>query len=60
MGKSSVQVSLLLRRLRLHGLIKKVAHSFRYYLTGLGRRVLLAGLKLRELVVIPTLSRVLT
>lgn len=59
-SKSSAQVSCVLRRLRLRGLIKKVAHSFRYYLTGLGRRVLLTGLKLRELVVIPTLAGVLT
>ena len=58
-NKSSAQVSLVLRRLRLHGLIKKVAHSYRYYLTSFGRRVLLTGLKLRELVVIPSLAGVL-
>lgn len=58
-NKSSTQVSLVLRRLRLHGLIKKVAHSYRYYLTIFGRRVLLTGLKLRELVVIPSLAGVL-
>lgn len=59
-GRSSAWVSRVLRRLRLHGLIKKVGGCFRYYLTGLGRRVLLAGLKLRELVVIPSLSGVLS
>jgi len=55
-GRCSAQVSLLLRRLRLHGLIKKVPHCFKYYLTGLGRCVLLTGLKLREFVVIPSLA----
>jgi hypothetical protein len=57
-GRGSVWVSRVLWRLRLHGLIKKVPHCFRYYLIGLGRRVLLMGLKLRELVVIPSLSGV--
>jgi hypothetical protein len=59
-GKNSAQVSCILRRLRLHGLIKKVGGRFKYYLTGLGRRVLLTGLKLKELVVIPSLAGVLS
>jgi hypothetical protein len=57
--KTSAQISRILKRLRVHGLIKKAAHSFRYYLTGLGRRSLITGLKLRELVVIPSLAGVL-
>lgn len=32
-GKSSAQVSRLLKRLRLHGLIRKVARGYKYYLT---------------------------
>jgi len=58
-GRGSAWVSRVLRRLRLHGLIRKVPHCFKYYLTGFGRRVLLAGLKLREFVVIPSLAGVL-
>ena len=58
-GRGSAQVFLVLRCLRLYGLIKKVVHCFKYYLTGLGGRVLLTGLKLRELVVIPSLAGVL-
>jgi hypothetical protein len=48
--------SRLLKRLRLHGLIKKVAHGYKYYVTTFGKDVLTAGLKLRELVIIPQLA----
>jgi hypothetical protein len=53
---NSGQVSRLLKRLRLHGLIKKVAHGYKYYVTAFGKDVLTAGLKLRELVIIPQLA----
>jgi hypothetical protein len=33
--KATGQVSRLLKRLRLHGMVKKVGHSYRYYLTAL-------------------------
>lgn len=49
-------VSRSLKRLRVHGLIKKIAHTYKYYLTSLGRKVISLGLKLRELFVIPRLS----
>jgi hypothetical protein len=58
-GVSSPQVSRLLKRLRTHGLIKKIGHRYKYYLTNLGRTVAVAGLKLRELVVIPTLTQLM-
>ena len=51
------QISRMLRRLRLHGLIKKVGKTYKYYLTKLGRRVILMALKLRELHVIPSLAQ---
>jgi hypothetical protein len=51
---NSGQVPRLLKRLRLHGLIKKVAHGYKYYVTTFGKDVLATGLKLRELVIIPT------
>ena len=54
--KTSSQVSRLLKRLRLHGLIKKVGRTYKYYLTQFGKQVLTTGLKLRELVVIPQLT----
>ena len=46
-----------LTRLRTHGLVKKIGHRYKYYLTTLGRRVATTALKLRELVVIPALTR---
>jgi hypothetical protein len=54
--KNSSQISRLLKRLRVHGLIKKVGHTYKYYVTQFGKDVLAAGLKLRELVIIPQLA----
>ena len=53
---SSSKMARILKRLRLHGVIKKVRNSYKYYLTALGRRVVATGLKLREFVVIPSLA----
>ena len=47
--------SYLLKRLRTHGLIKKVAHRYKYYLTKLGRRVLVTAMVIREYFVQATL-----
>ena len=58
--RSGPQVSRLLKRLHLHGLIKKIGHTYKYYLTESGRRVILSALKLRDLVVIPSLADRLT
>jgi len=55
-GKTSGQIGRLLKRLRLHGLIKKVGKTYKYYLTKLGRKVVTLALKLRRLYVIPALA----
>jgi len=55
-GKNSGQISRLLKRLRVHGLIKKVGHAYKYYLTSFGKAVITTGRKLRELVIIPQLA----
>jgi hypothetical protein len=55
-GKTSSQISRLLKRLPLHGLIKKVAHGYKYYLTQFGKQVITTGQKLRELANIPQLA----
>jgi hypothetical protein len=57
--KSSGQITRILKRLRIHGLIKKVGHTYHYYLTQLGRTVVMAGLKLKQLVLIPQLAATL-
>src|SRR5207302_8914680 len=55
-GKTSGQISRLLKRLRVHGLIKKIGKTYKYYLTSLGKQVITLGLKLKQLHVIPQLS----
>ena len=57
-GKKGHQVSRLLKRLRKHGLIKKIGNTYKYYLTALGRRVTATALKLREMYIIPSLRGV--
>jgi hypothetical protein len=58
-NKKGHQVSRLLKRLRKHGLIKKIGKTYKYYLTALGRRVTATALKLREMYIIPSLRGVL-
>lgn len=53
---NSAQVSRLLKRLRVHGLIRKVQKRHRYYLTQFGRQTAVLALKLREMVIIPHLA----
>ncbi|HEX6087832.1 MAG TPA: MarR family transcriptional regulator, partial [Thermoanaerobaculia bacterium] len=49
----SSQISRLLKRLRLHGIIKKLGRTYKYYLTELGRHVAVAGLTLKNLFLVP-------
>ena len=55
LGKTAGQVSRILKRLRNHGLIKKVTNVYKYYLTSFGRQVVATSLKLKELFIIPVL-----
>jgi DNA-binding HxlR family transcriptional regulator len=50
------QTSRLLKRLRVHGLVKKIGRTYKYYVTAFGKQVLTTALKLRELVIIPQLA----
>ena len=34
--------------MRVHGLIKRIGRTYKYYITRLGKRTLLAGLQVRE------------
>jgi DNA-binding PadR family transcriptional regulator len=52
--KTTGQMTRLLKRLRVHGLVKKAGRHL-YYLTALGREIATLALKLRELYVIPSL-----
>ncbi len=53
---SSSQVSRILKRLHTHGLIKKVANTYKYYLTRFGSQVITMGMKLKEMTIIPELT----
>jgi hypothetical protein len=55
-NKNPGQMTRLLRRLRAHGLIKKVSKRYKYYLTEFGRQAVTMALKLREMTVIPQLA----
>ena len=55
-GKTSAQISRMIKRLHAHGLIRKVGHTYKYYLTELGSQVITMGLKIKELVIIPCLA----
>ena len=54
---NAAQLSRALRRLRLHGLIKKAGRTYSYYLTPLGRATIAAGLRLKEFVIRPELAQ---
>ena len=55
-GKTSGHISRLLKRLRVHGLIKMIGRTYKYYLTSLGKQAITLGLKLKDLYIIPELS----
>jgi hypothetical protein len=53
---NSGQMSRALKRLRTHGLIKKIGHAYKYYVTSFGKEVVTTALKLRERIIIPQLA----
>lgn len=56
--KNSGAISRILKRLHLHGMIRKIAKGYKYYVTSLGKTVIAAGLTVRNMVVIPKLAHV--
>lgn len=55
-NKNSGQVSRILKRLHVHGMIKKIGHTYKYYLTKLGRKIISLGLRLKEFYLVPGLA----
>jgi hypothetical protein len=53
---SSGKASRLLKRLRIHSILKKIDRTYKYYVTQFGKQVISTALKLRELVIIPQLA----
>lgn len=54
--QSPAAISRLLKRLRVHGLVKRVGHTYKYYVTALGRAAMTAGLKLKQFFLVPALA----
>ena len=54
LGYSANKISRLIKRLRVHGLIKKAADTYKYYLTKLGKETIVMAQKIKELVIIPS------
>lgn len=53
---NTAQISRRLKCLRLHGLLRRVGRTYKYYLSKRGRRVFITGLKLKELFLVPHLA----
>ena len=53
---TGARISRMIKRLRMHRLLKKVHGTYRYYLTRAGRRVVAAAFQLREALLIPALA----
>ena len=54
--KNTGQISRLIKRLRMHGLIRKAQNVYKYYLTKLGKKVIATSLKIKELMIVPKLA----
>lgn len=57
-GWTGPQIGRLLKRCRLHGILRKVGRTYKYYLTKVGRAAIAAALRLRECVVLPAFAKV--
>lgn len=53
---SSYKISRILKRLWVKGLIKKVANTYKYYLTVPGKEAIITALKLKNMIIIPMLN----
>lgn len=55
-GWTRGRISRLLKRFRLHGLLRKIGHTYVYHLTDLARRVVTAVLDVKNNIMIPQLA----
>ena len=49
-------MSRIFKRLRLHGIIERVQGTYKYFATAYGKKIIAAGLTVRNLVLIPALA----
>ena len=50
------KISRLIKRLKVFGLIKKAGNTYKYYLTKLGKELVITAEKLKKTVLIPALN----
>ena len=55
-GKSTSQISRIIKRLRVKGLIRKVNKSYRYIVTTLGQQIIATSLNFKELILVKQLE----
>lgn len=55
-GWSRGRISRLLRRFRLHGLLRKIGHTYTYHLTPFARRIVTAVLDIKNNMMVPQLA----
>jgi hypothetical protein len=55
-GKSPGWISRSLKRLRIHGIIRRIGKTSKYYLTVFGKRIIATGTHLKELFLVPHLA----
>jgi len=53
---NSNKISRLLKRLLVHGLIKKAQSTYKYYLTKLGKQAIIMAEKIKELILVPAFN----
>jgi DNA-binding HxlR family transcriptional regulator len=51
------QISRRLKNLRVHGMVKRIGRTYKYYLTELGCHMIVTVLKLKELFIVPQLAK---
>lgn len=55
-GFNTGKISRLIKRLKVFGLIKKAGKTYKYYLTRLGKELVITAVRLKETVLIPALN----
>ncbi len=55
-GFNTGKISRLIKRLKVFGLIKKAGKTYKYYLTRLGKELVITAEKLKETVLVPALN----
>jgi hypothetical protein len=55
-NRSSSKTTRIIKRLKIHGLIRKVRGAYKYRLSSLGKQVVALGLKIREFFITPKLA----